>query len=216
MNRSMQALLLCASNACGRAAAATNCSCGAHGSPGLPSATSGVSSCCVCDNGWTTDPTQDLFSMQYCNIQQSTLASMANPNVSGDTVPASALSTQSSGGMLKLTPSGWALIVGIILVLVLLTYCCYRRGCYRKCMRSTPSSGSAQARRVRVSRGHESPMRSRLRRLSSSSLHALRRMMLMRQLHEEDELTRKNSPNVHPLTSTERAQRRRRGGPQTR
>ena len=129
---------------------------------------------------------QDLFNIQYCNIQSATLASMGNPNVAGNVVPASALSTQ-SGGEWSLTSSGWALIAGIIVVVLLIAYCCYRRGIYQRCMRSRRPPGDVAPKRG-ASTGGSGRVRSNLRRLSSSSLHALRRLVALRQMRDEAEL----------------------------
>lgn len=79
----------------------------------------------MCDAGWVTNPDQDLFAPVYCGTQQATLAAMGNPQVAPGAVPASALA--SSGRDMALTPSGWALVVGVAVALLCLCVCCYRR-----------------------------------------------------------------------------------------
>jgi hypothetical protein len=142
-------------------------------------------------------PHQDLFNIQYCNIQTATLASMGNPNVAGNAVPASALSTQ-SGGAWKLTSSGWALIVGIIVVVLLIAYCGYRRGIFQRCRRSRRPPGEGTPKRGTT---HGGRVRSNLRRLSSSSLHALRRLVALRQMHDEAELIAVRIPVASPISA---------------
>ena len=207
--------------ACARAApAAVTCSCGAHGT--LLSNGSASGACgCVCADGWVTDPNQDLFSPAYCNVQQTTLAAMGNPDVAAGAVPASALVSGGSGGGGALTPAGWALIVGVFVAITLVCICCYRRervsacvhhghcstdrchlppppsslrryGRYRHCGRRRPDSkppSGARTSGARTSGGSSSAPRSKLRRLSSGTLDALRRMMALKRLREGVALT---------------------------
>lgn len=111
-----------AGGACSRAAG-VNCTCGSHGT--LVTSSAGACSC-VCDSGWATNPNQDLFAPVYCGMPAATVAAMGNPDVAAGAVPASALTAGSGLSGASLTPSGWALIVGISVGL--LCICCY---CYR-------------------------------------------------------------------------------------
>ena len=107
--------------ACSRASG-SNCTC-AHGT--LTSATSGVCSC-VCDSGWVTNPDQDVFAPVYCGLQAATQAGMGNPEVAAGAVPATALIANNGSSAALLTPSGWALIVGINVALLCICFCCFR------------------------------------------------------------------------------------------
>ena len=110
-----------AGGACSRASG-SNCTC-AHGT--LTSATSGACSC-VCDSGWVTNPDQDVFAPVYCGMQAATQAGMGNPEVAAGAVPATALIANSASSSALLTPSGWALIVGISVALLCICFCCFR------------------------------------------------------------------------------------------
>ena len=121
---------------------------------------------------------------------------MGNPNVAGNAVPASALSTQ-SGGAWTLTASGWALLAGTIVVALLIAYCGYRRGTFQRCMRNRRPPGEGTPKRGTSAGGGR--VRSNLRRLSSSSLHALRRLVALRQMRDEADLIAVRIPVASPI-----------------
>ena len=110
-----------AGRACSRASG-INCTC-AHGT--LATATNGACSC-VCDSGWVTNPDQDMFAPVYCGMQAATQAGLGNPEVAAGAVPATALISNNGSSAALLTPSGWALIVGISVVLLCICICCFR------------------------------------------------------------------------------------------
>ena len=113
--------------------AAGNCTCSGHGTASNASV-GGLSACsCACDSGWGTAAQQDLFSPVFCNVPQSTLNAMGNPAVAAGATPAGLASPSSSG--LRLTTSGWALVVGVLVGFVCICCCCYRRAPPRRCPR---------------------------------------------------------------------------------
>jgi hypothetical protein len=142
---------------CSRASGA-NCTCGAHGTL----ATSAFGACsCVCDSGWATNPDQDLFAPVYCGMQATTVAAMGNPEVAAGAVPATAFAA--GGGLTgtSLTPSGWALIVGVSVALVCICCCCFRygrrRGCGRRDGRAEAAGSAKQPGAREAEGGHASP-----------------------------------------------------------
>lgn len=163
---------------CSRAAGA-NCTCGAHGT--LATSASGACSC-VCESGWATNPDQDLFAPVYCGMQAATVAAMGNPEVAAGAVPATAFAAGSGLTGTSLTPSGWALIVGISVALVCICCCCFRYGRRRGCGRRdgrAEAAGSAKSPAAReVEGGHASPppRQSSLRAMSDG----LRRLLAFR------------------------------------
>ncbi len=137
----------CGSGSCARAASsAVNCTCGAHGTLHSSGGTAGACGC-VCEDGWATDPNQDLFAPVYCDVMQTTLDAMGNPDVAPGAVPATALAA-SGGNKALLTPSGWALVVGVFVGLTCVCICCYRRAAAARewCALRAESDSSLQIR----------------------------------------------------------------------
>jgi len=128
-----------AGGACSRASG-VNCTC-AHGR--LATATNGACSC-VCDSGWVTNPDQDMFAPVYCGMQAAAQAGLGNPEVAAGAVPATALVANSGSSAALLTPSGWALIVGISVALLCICFCCFR------CVRHLAAACSILYNRLRA------------------------------------------------------------------
>ena len=103
--------------------------------------TAGTGCVCQCDAGWTTAQNQDPFSAAfvYCNATSAQAAAQGNPALGPGTVAASSLAG-SGGGINALTPSGWALIAGVSVGVLLFVVCCYRYGRRQGCGERSKSS----------------------------------------------------------------------------